>query len=67
MATTITLEGVEHVIGDDTCRQDWCNTINYPKRCECGGLIHAAYIDEDYEGNLHLKTECDICGEPDEY
>jgi hypothetical protein len=34
----------------------------YPVRCKCGGLIHAAYGDEDYDGDFYLVTLCSKCG-----
>jgi hypothetical protein len=52
-----------HTVGDATCETEWCNGGNggYPKRCKCGGLIHAAFGDEHYEG-YWLYEKCDQCG-----
>ena len=33
----------EHKIGSEKCDRCW---ISYPKKCDCGGLIHASFGDE---------------------
>ena len=54
-----------HRVGDRACHEGWCGAIAepYPKACECGGLIHADFGDEDHDGNYWLYTKCDRCGE----
>jgi hypothetical protein len=52
----------EHRVGDAKCREGWCGN-GYPKPCECGGLIHADFGDEDSDCNYWLYTKCDRCGE----
>jgi len=49
-----------HLIGDKECKECWSG---YPKKCECGGLIHASFGDEDCDENYWLYTKCDKCGE----
>jgi hypothetical protein len=56
--------GNEHRIGDPDCDAGWCGR-NYPKPCDregCGGLVHANFGDENYDG-YWLYTKCDRCGE----
>jgi hypothetical protein len=56
-------EGVDqHVIGNKFCTEGWCGST-YPIPCQCGGLIHADFGDEDREGNYWLILRCDRCGE----
>ncbi len=57
-------EGIyQHKIGDAECREGWCDGgRNYPCPCECGGLIHADFGDENWDG-YWLHTKCDKCGE----
>lgn len=50
-----------HTIGNKDCGEGWCGS-SYPKACECGGLIHADFGDESYDG-YWLHTKCDKCGE----
>ena len=50
----------EHKIGDMGCSECW---RDYPKLCECKGLIHASFGDENYDGDYWLYTKCDKCGE----
>lgn len=49
----------QHPIGDQACDECWSG---YPKPCGCGGLVHATFGDEDYDG-YWLYTKCDQCGE----
>lgn len=58
----VNAEGDPHERGNLDCRVGWCNPY-YPKPCPCGGLIHADFGDEDYDGNYWLHTKCDRCGE----
>jgi len=55
-----------HLVGEKTCTVDWCDggsSTGYPKLCECGGLIHAEFGDENYDCDYWLYTKCDKCGE----
>ena len=54
------IDGNEHQVGKKDCEDCWGN---YPKDCECGGLIHAAFGDENSDGDYWLYTKCDKCGE----
>lgn len=63
-------EGFEaHIVGDIDCTEGWCDGSSgygrsgYPKPCPCGGLIHADYGDENWDGDYWLYTKCDQCGE----
>jgi len=62
MAEHIELDGVQHRIGDENCREGWCGGKGYPKQCDCGGLIHAEFGDESVD-SYWLQTVCDKCGE----
>jgi hypothetical protein len=52
----------QHAVGDVACAESYCGG-NYPKPCECGGLIHADFGDENWDGDYWLYTKCDRCGE----
>lgn len=53
----------EHITGNINCEEGWCGgSSGYPKKCECGGLIHADFGDEDCNGEYWLYTKCDRCG-----
>ena len=56
------LPGVEfasqHDIGSGKCDGCW---PGYPRRCECGGMIHAEFGDEMEDG-YYLNFYCDKCG-----
>ncbi|KKT30333.1 MAG: hypothetical protein UW18_C0018G0011 [Microgenomates group bacterium GW2011_GWF1_44_10] len=51
-----------HEVGNRDCQEGWCGNF-YPKSCECGGLIHADFGDEDSDCNYWLYKKCDKCGE----
>ncbi len=53
----------DHIIGDKECNKGWCSIDSYPKQCKCGGLIHADFGDENWDGDYWLYTKCDKCGE----
>ena len=55
-------DGNEHEIGNKKCGVEWCGS-GYPRPCDCGGLIHADFGDENYDGDYWLYTKCDMCGE----
>jgi len=52
------IDGNKHDIGDTECTACWSS---YPKLCECGGLIHAEFGDENWDG-YWLYYKCDKCG-----
>lgn len=56
-----------HIVGDVDCFEGWCSGEEgaFPTKCVCGGLIHAAFGDEDSDCNYWLYKQCDRCG--DEY
>ncbi len=47
-----------HKVGDSNCDECW---EGYPVKCECGGLIHACFGDENGSGDYWLYFKCDIC------
>jgi len=49
-----------HEIGNVDCGYCW---TEHPLQCECGGLIHTAFGDEDSDCNYWLYKRCDRCGE----
>lgn len=60
-------EGIsQHKVGNKRCSEGWCDGgIQYPKLCSCGGLIHAEFGDETYDGyeeTYSVITKCDKCG-----
>ena len=46
-----------HNIGDEGCPGCW---DGYPQHCECGGLVHAVFGEEHWEGYT-LTRQCDHC------
>jgi hypothetical protein len=53
-----------HEIGNDKCSKGWCDGgSNYPDQCDCGGLIHADFGDENCDCDYWLYRKCDRCGE----
>lgn len=55
----------EHEVGNDKCEEGWCDALpwGFPKTCVCGGLVHADFGDEDYDGDYWLYQKCDNCGD----
>lgn len=51
-----------HEIGNNECSTCW---KGYPRKHECGGLIHATFGDENSDGDYWLYYKCDKCGETD--
>ena len=49
----------DHVENDEHCDGCWSG---YPRKCECGGLIHAEFGDENYDMDYYLIYYCDKCG-----
>jgi hypothetical protein len=69
MSETITLPewpDDPHIVGNANCYDGWCGG-SYPRPCNstegCTGLIHAAFGDENSDGDYWLHTKCDVCGE----
>jgi hypothetical protein len=56
-------EEINHHVGDVQCPE--C-VEEYPERCRCGGLIHAAEGPEDEGGEVVVVTKCDRCGRSEE-
>ena len=50
-----------HEGGNKECSECWGGR---PSFCECGGLIHSQYYDEDWD-NVYLYYKCDKCGSTD--
>lgn len=51
-----------HVKGSTQCGAGWCDGWGFPKKCECGGLIHAEF-EEETDDSVILKRKCDTCNE----
>jgi len=51
----------EHIVGNKDCDVEWCNCHGFPKECECGGLIHADFGDENSDCDYWLYLKCDRC------
>lgn len=49
----------EHTRGDEACEGCWKSS---PCRCECGGLVHGQFFEEDWD-SVFLAYYCDRCGE----
>ena len=52
-----------HTVGDPECGAGWCGGTGYPAPCECGGLVHANFGDENTDGDYWIYRRCDRCGE----
>ena len=50
-----------HNVGDANCSAGWCGN-EFPKPCQCGGLIHANFGDENANCDYWLYERCDKCG-----
>lgn len=50
-----------HIVGNNECTEGWCGS-DYPKNCECGGLIHADFGDENLDCDYWVHEKCDKCG-----
>lgn len=48
-----------HKAGDVECGECWST---HPKRCTCGGLVHAEFGDYVDWDSYYLDRECDQCG-----
>jgi hypothetical protein len=51
-----------HTIGDPKCHVCWNGRAN---PCECGGLVHNEFGDENYDGDYWLSYLCEKCGSTD--
>jgi hypothetical protein len=58
MTRTFMIDDEVHAVDDVECPA--CPP-EYPERCRCGGLMHAAG-ETDEEGETLLVTRCDRCG-----
>ena len=47
-----------HLVGDQDCGSCWKG----PGACDCGGLIHYEFGDENMDGDYWLYSQCDECG-----
>ncbi len=54
------MEADGHAAGDEKCDGCWGET--WPRRCDCGGLIHAELFEADWD-NDDLTIQCELCGE----
>lgn len=48
-----------HQVGNPECPECWSG---FPKPCDCGGLVHASFQEESWDG-YSLYERCDKCGE----
>ena len=53
------IDGNEHQVSNKECPDCWSS---FPVECECGGLIHAGFGDENRVGDYWLYYKCDKCG-----
>lgn len=51
----------EHTIGDKECSGCW--STDRIEECECGGVVHNEFGDENYDCDYYLVYKCDKCGE----
>jgi hypothetical protein len=61
MSETFKMQLYEHIVGDEDC--DGCY-YSPQSKCDCGGLVHNEYDDEDYD-NIYLTYRCDKCESTD--
>ncbi len=54
------LNKAEHTVGDRRCVECW---KGYPTKCVCGGMVHAQFVKEDWQGQVEFVCGCDKCGE----
>jgi hypothetical protein len=55
----------EHIVGNGSCSSGWCGN-GLPEPCECGGLVHGSFGDENADGDYYwLWYKCDQCGSTD--
>lgn len=52
------INGHPHEAGIGRCSECYAG---YPMKCTCGGLIHADFISETWEGQKKLAFNCDKC------
>jgi hypothetical protein len=58
------IDGRKHECNDPNCQIGWCDGgLEFPKRCKCGGLIHAEFGDENSDGDYWVYRKCDNCGD----
>jgi hypothetical protein len=50
---------LDHDRDDPECSYCW---RGYPRPCACGGLVHAQFGDENWDGDYWLDRACDRCG-----
>lgn len=48
----------QHEQGNPDCNVCWGE---YPKPCECGGLVHAEFDEYEDNGDIRLRVKCDHC------
>src|SRR5262252_5591679 len=60
MAVTILVGKAEHQVGDRRCGECW---LGYPKKCQCGGFIHAEFVKESWDRVVTLTFRCDQCAD----
>ena len=58
--------GSFHEVGNRDCEVGWCGCLGWPAECECGGVIHVEFGDEDSDCNYFLYHKCDKCGSTNE-
>jgi hypothetical protein len=54
------VNNAQHTSGDQRCSECY---RNYPMKCNCGGLIHAQFVKENWQNQTILAFSCDLCGE----
>jgi hypothetical protein len=50
-----------HEIGNEN--RVCCFNPSIIEKCECGGIIHNEFLDENSDCEYFLEKQCDKCGE----
>jgi hypothetical protein len=51
---------VAHHASNLNCHEGWCGAPGWPAPCQCGGVIHADLVDDDFTPGW-LSWLCDQC------
>jgi hypothetical protein len=54
------VNNAQHSGNDRRCAECY---RGFPTKCVCGGLIHAQFIKEGWEGGVQVAHNCDVCGD----
>ncbi len=59
MVTSFIVGKAEHQVGN-RCSECW---RGFPRKCCCGGMIHAEFVKESWDKVVTLVSKCDQCGD----